>query len=255
MSRALRYQSPTGYYHIMVRGAGKQIIFEDDYDCQFYLSRIAECVKEKEYDLVAYCIMINHVHLLLRADSKENISKLMQKVGSAYAVYFNNKYEHIGHVFQGRYKGKLITSESYFLTCIRYIHNNPAKANISSRENYRWSSYREYVQDNGVTNRAILYDLIGGKNQFIRFSDIKDSDEDISSMMDCRIVAKPYEEGLAVICSCLGESCQSGLMVKILRKPERNKILRKLKQTGLSVKQIEKLTGVSKSIIYRALNE
>ncbi len=88
--------------------------------------------------------MDNHLHLVIQ-EQKEAISKVIKKIATSYAYYFNTKYKRVGHLFQGRYKSETIEDEPYLLSVIRYVHNNPQKAEITKKEKYRWSSYSNYI--------------------------------------------------------------------------------------------------------------
>jgi len=88
--------------------------------------------------------MNNHVHLVIR-EQKEPISRIVKKITTSYAYYFNAKHKRVGHLFQDRYKSETIEDEPYLLSVIRYVHNNPEKAGITKKEKYKWSSYSNYI--------------------------------------------------------------------------------------------------------------
>lgn len=248
MPRQRRKESPTKIYHVMQRGVGKQIIFEEDWDYKFYLKKLSEFISLLDIRIIAYCLMDNHVHLLLRSETNADISKLIQRLGSSYASYYNEKYFHAGHVFQGRYCCEIVGDEKYFLACARYIHNNPTKAGISARESYRWSSYREYIMDEGITDREILMSILGSSKQFVEFSHAKDDTE----VMDCDNRPATTKEALELIRDRYGFNCEDGTAVNRLCKEERDFIIRDLKEMKFTAKQIELLTGVTRAIIYKA---
>ncbi len=248
MPRINRVESPTGIYHAMQRGVGKQIIFEDECDYRFYIKKLSEYVSLANIELIAYCLMDNHVHLLVKSGSKEDISNLMHRLGSSYANYYNQKYVHFGHVFQGRFACEIVDSEQYLLSCVRYIHNNPVNAGLAARESYKWSSYNDYVLDRGVTNREIIMSIIGSVDQFKEFSRIKDDTE----VMDCTNQALTTKDGIEMIKDKYGYNCEDGSVVNRLCKKERDCILRELKKMGFTAKHIELITGVSRTIIYKA---
>lgn len=144
-----------GYYHIYNRGHNKQAIFYDATDYQRYLKRLREYLEKHEVTLLAYCLMPNHIHLMLRQDGEESIDRFIHRLHTAYTMYFNKKYEKVGAVFQGRFKAKIIDTDEYLLHVSRYIHINPIElmheyaqgpALGSELEMYPWSSYGEYVQ-------------------------------------------------------------------------------------------------------------
>ncbi len=128
-------------YHLMERGVRRNTIFQDDIDYKYFLKILRKCAEKNECSIHAYCLMSNHFHLLLETGNIK-ISDFMRDLASKYAIYYNRKYELKGHVFEGRYKSCLITTDEYFLQTSRYIHLNPVKANIVKKpSDYRWSSY------------------------------------------------------------------------------------------------------------------
>jgi putative transposase len=112
-----------------------------------FLTVISKTNKEQKFSIYAYCLMNNHVHLLIN-EGNEEIARIMKRINVSYAYYFNKKYKRVGHLFQDRFKSEAIESEEYLLAAARYIHNNPVKANIVSNPGlYRWSSYNTYVKE------------------------------------------------------------------------------------------------------------
>lgn len=147
--------TPQGFYHVYNRGHNKQTIFYDAKDHQRYLKRLSEYLQKHEVTLLAYCLMSNHVHLLLRQDGDESVDRFIHRLHTAYTMYFNKKYERVGAVFQGRFKAKLIDTDEYLLHVSRYIHINPVElfddqpqgpALSVELEEYPWSSYGEYTK-------------------------------------------------------------------------------------------------------------
>ena len=130
MTRQARERSKSGIYHIIMRGINRQDIFYDEDDYQRFMETI-ERVKTDKLDMYGFCLMSNHVHLLLH-EKNEDIHQIMKRIGSSYAWWYNRKYHRIGHVFQGRYGSECVEDDGYLLTVIRYIHKNPVKAGIVS---------------------------------------------------------------------------------------------------------------------------
>ena len=146
-SRKLREWYPNAMYHITSRGNRRSDIFREDEDYQVYISIIKEAVEflENQYEIISYCLMTNHVHLQVQTKDR-HIKYLMMRVNRFYAKYFNNKYQYVGHLFQGRYGSELIEEDSYVLETSRYIHLNPVRAKMVEKpENYEWSSYSMYI--------------------------------------------------------------------------------------------------------------
>ena len=143
--------SAQSYYHIYNRGHNKQLIFLHYKDYSRYLKRLEEFLEKHEVTLLGYCLMPNHLHLLLRQDGDESLDKFMHRLHTSYSMYFNKKYERVGSVFQGRFKAKIIDSEEYLLHVSRYIHLNPLEIvraqdpALNSLLTYPWSSLKEYA--------------------------------------------------------------------------------------------------------------
>lgn len=152
MPRRARRMSASGIYHVMIRGINKMQIFNDDADNIQFL-HFLEFTQTDEFQILAYCLMGNHAHLLMRT-SKTSIEPLeagMKSLCIRYAAYYNRKYERIGTLFQDRYKSQSVTTVGYFLRVLRYIHNNPVAAGITdTMADYPWSSYRDYFAARGT---------------------------------------------------------------------------------------------------------
>ena len=143
--------------HHIVQGINKEYVFQEDEDKKKYLNLLRKYYKDYEIDIICYCIMDNHVHLILYSSNIENISAFMRKVNSIYAMYYNKKYNRVGYVFRNRFKSILILTRKQLCIWIKYIHMNPVKANIVKNENeYKYSSYNDYLNKSGFLNQRIL---------------------------------------------------------------------------------------------------
>ncbi len=243
-----RKESEAGIYHVVSRGVGHQIIFEDDNDRKRYLDLLQKEAAEHRGEVLAWCLMDNHVHLLLQI-GLDDLSESMRAINSAYAMYFNKRHERVGHLMQGRFKSEPVDSDEYLLAVVRYIHQNPEKEHIAKTDEYPWSSYSEYIGDAKIANTSYILAICDGVSEFERFHGVLDHtaccvdegrgrqtlDGD-SALSAARLIVEPLriEE------------------VAALPKPQRNQMLCKLKEAGLSVRQIERLTGVSKSVVAKA---
>ena len=246
MSRTARKRSESGMYHILIRGIGKQNIFEDDEDRQRFIDTLQRYKKELKFEIHAYCLMGNHVHLLIK-DIEDKLQLILKKVEGSYAYYFNWKYERVGHLFQDRFKSEVIEDDSYYLTVLRYIHQNPVKAGLSQLEEYRWSSYLEYILSGSITDTIFALELLGGKEKYIEF--MSEADEtncleiiDTNRLTDEKaidIIRKRYK-------------IKNAQEIQKLPIEERNKVLHQLKGEGLSVRQISRLTGLNRGVVLKA---
>lgn len=154
MARNLRVEVEGGLYHLIARGNDRQNIFHSPED---HLKFLALLIKEKArspFFLYAYCLMTNHIHLLLERQ-RETVGCIMQRVLGGYSRYYNRRHKHVGHVFQGRHKSILCQSDRYLGELVRYIHLNPVRARmVSLPEDYHRSSHRAYLglEQDGLTD-------------------------------------------------------------------------------------------------------
>ena len=130
----------------MVQGINKEYIFKKDRYINKYLQLLNEKIYKEEIKIVAYCIMNNHAHLLIKVDDIKNLSIYMQKVNTVYAKYYNYMEKNrVGYVFRDRFKSEPILNRRQLIQCIKYIHRNPVKANmVQNEEEYQYSSYSNY---------------------------------------------------------------------------------------------------------------
>lgn len=145
MAKKKRIWYPGAVYHIMNRGNNRSDIFKDDEDFLVYLTILKQTMEKYTFILYSYCLMTNHLHMQIETKDVE-IWNIMRYINLAYTKYFNNKYNLVGHLFQGRYRAEIIDSDSYNLQTSRYIHLNPVKASMVERPiDYKWSSYGVYM--------------------------------------------------------------------------------------------------------------
>lgn len=245
MPRRARVFSRSGYMHIIIRGVGRQILFEDNCDYRRFLATLERYCLETGVRICAYCLMENHVHLLVW-DHKTSISLLMKKVGVSYSRYFNRKYERTGHLLQDRYLSEIIEGNRNFLMVFRYILRNPQKAGICKASEYPWSSYALYEKPLAFMELSQIRELLG---------DQKNYEEFINEAADDRFMEYEthyYDDKWAqeILCQCL--NIKSGTILQTYDRKERNIAIKLLKSNGLTNRQIERLTGISRNIVQRA---
>ena len=233
------------YLHIIARGIGKQILFEDQSDNERYLSNLKKFSESEGITILAYCLMENHVHLLIR-DAQGSVSSFMKKMGISYALYYNKKYDRTGHLFQDRYKSENIINDAHLLSAFRYILNNPVKAGLCGAAEYRWSSYNEYGKKDGLTDTGMLFNMIGDKESFAQFMMEKDGTEHI----EADIPKKDDTWALQTIRETL--NINSGTQIQQFERTQRDEALALLKSRGLTVRQLERLTGINRGAIQKA---
>ena len=249
MPRVAREKSSTGIYHVMLRGINHQIIFEDDEDCQNYLETLKTYQDKSGYIIYAYCLMSNHIHLLVKEETEE-LSNAFKRIGASYVYWYNWKYGRRGHLFQDRFKSEAVENDSYLLTVIRYIHQNPLKAGIvKGIADYRWSSYGEYIGESRVcdvefalnmfsTNRVKAVEL------FKEFNSAENEDRCLDYDQAVRLNDAEATDFIRNIAGVV-----SPTEIQSFDKGKRNEIIKACKEKGLSFRQIERLTGVSFGVI------
>lgn len=171
MPRAMRIQSAGFLHHVVCRGNDRQVIFKTRADYLKYCHYLDIARRRYPIKIYNFCLMDNHVHLLIEPREDGALSKFMEEVSKSYAKYFNAKYDHVGHVFQGRFKSFIVQTTQYFFKCSRYIDLNPHKAGIvEDPKNYPWSGYRFLIEGKKATIALDHHDLYKelGKNSFER---------------------------------------------------------------------------------------
>ena len=252
MPRQARKISSTGIYHIMARGINRQRIFNDDEDSLNFLKAISKSKEKSEFALYGYCIMGNHVHLLI-SEGKEPLSLSMQRISSGFVYWYNGKYDRVGHLFQERFRSEVVESEGYLITVLRYIHQNPVKAGIvGSPEKYLWSSYRGYVGNKEIIDTEPILKLfgsekVGARKKFMEIMNQKNEDVCLEYEERHRY---SDEEVMQFIEEHYGVK---GGFIHHLESEKTDSILKDLKATkGVTIRQLARLTGVSKYRVERA---
>ncbi|MCK9572398.1 MAG: transposase [Candidatus Omnitrophica bacterium] len=148
------------YYHVYIRGNQKQKVFLDEEDFEFYLAQLYRYKLKYSFHIYGYCLMPNHIHLVGEPETAKKLSKFMQCLHRSYTSYFNNKYGKVGHLWQGRFKSKVINKDNYAVNCINYVELNPVRAGIVANPgDYKFSSYRGRVL-NKNSGKKLLDELI-----------------------------------------------------------------------------------------------
>ncbi len=245
MPRLPRQKSENGIYHIMLRGINQQTIFEDNEDYFKFVETLENYKAVSGYKVFAYCLMSNHIHILLKVE-KEDLDLIMKRVAGSYVYWYNWKYYRKGHLFQDRFKSEPVEDDSYFMTVLRYIHQNPVKAGIADHiDNYRFSSYNDYIsEESEVVDLDFALSLMK-RDEFIAFNNENNDDNclDIDEK-DFRINDIDAKKIIKKI-----SKCDSATEFQELEQKKRDEYIKKMKDKGLSIRQISRLTGISFSIV------
>jgi putative transposase len=244
--RHRRVYAESGVEHIVIRGVGRMVLFDSDEDRWYFLGLMQEAFNGCDASLVAWCLMGNHVHLLVRSQP-DDLSRIMHQLCMRYAQYFNRVTGHTGHVFESRFFNQPISTDSQLLAAVRYIHLNPVKAGIAAFDAYRWSSHREYVGERVYVDADDVLELLGGVSGYRELM----SNADMTYEM--RLGKRTPDEDCERVARSVLDVDPSGL--KALGPPLRNARLRTLHAAGLSVRQIAMLTGIGSKTVSRAMSQ
>jgi len=251
MARQARIKSSTGVYHVMLKGIDSRNIFMDEDDKQYFMEKLKRAKELGEFKLYAYCLMDNHVHLLLQEGEELGIS--IKRITVGYVRYHNQKYGRTGHLFQNRYSSEPVEDDRYLLAVMRYIHNNPLKAHMAeSQTEYIWSSFQKYLDayKNIIcwVDTELIRSYFKNSTDFEKFS----CEENQDDCLDTRTFVKYTDEGI----KDLFKANQHYSRIMDLPKAERNECIQLIyRETGGSIRQLSRVLGIGKRIIENAIKE
>lgn len=234
------------------------MIFHDDEDNMKFLDVIQKYKMKSAMNVYAWCLMSNHVHLLLK-EGEEDLSITMKRIGVSFAFYYNWKYRTSGHLFQDRFKSENVENVSYFLTVVRYIHQNPLKAGIVNQvDEWRWSSckgyYDQFYYPGMLLDNERIFTLFSedrniAKEKFKEFNERSNRDDCLDEGTNNRNRLTDVEASLEIQ-MVLGEI--EIAQVKSLPKLERKEVLKKIKKIErVPKRQVARILGISANQIFK----
>ena len=262
MPRRARQTSGTGIYHVMMRGINHQNIFEEPEDYYQFLNTLDMMARSYEpdgtpsgrnYTLYAYCLMSNHIHLLIR-EREDKIGMTIKRIASSYVYYYNHKYSRDGHLFRERFKSEPVNDMAYFVILLRYIHQNPVKAGmVKEVKDYEFSSWHEYIDKNST-----LFPLCDTRTVLNRipFSELNElvneplSDDIVCLDIEDASKGRPSDDQVMLLIREKTGATNSSAFQQLPDEIRRS-VLIELKARRASLRQLERLTGIGKSMIYR----
>ena len=225
------------------------ILFEcrDDYlACLALIKRFAQ---KCSISVQAYCLMSNHIHIVIR-DEQQLISTFIKKLATSFALRYNERNEHVGPVFQGRFFSTPLETDESLLGAVRYVHQNPVKAKIASMEDYEWSSYHAYLSNHDFIDTKPVIDLFKSTESFITFMHAISDDYKLSDLFPQKL---KDDQAMALLRETLTPDEANAITGD--SRSNRNAALRKLRDAGIPASQACRLTGLGKSIVYRAYKQ
>lgn len=251
MVREARKKSSTGIYHVMLRGLDKRYIFLEDSDKEKFLDTLHKCSLKGLFEILGYCLMDNHVHLLIK--ESESLGTSIKRITVSYVQWHNIKYARTGHLFQNRYKSEPIESEKQLLAVLRYIHQNPLKAKmVKSADEYPWSSYNYYIKSYQGENVPIYTQLY--KNYFITLKSFKDfmNQNANDKFLDYKEVIKYTDTQLI---KKIQSTYQLENFQSLSKKEYEHIVVEIYNDLGISIRQLSRALGIGKGVIERILED
>lgn len=245
MPRGPREKSKTGIYHIMMRGIDKRGIFLCESDNYAFLHHVEHAKEKSNFSLFAYCLMVNHVHLLIK-EGNEEIGDSIRRINVGYAQYHNNKHTRVGHLFQNRFLSEPVDNDAYFLAVVRYIHQNPVKAKMVTQiSDYQWSSYKNYLNHrNTLLDFDDIIGYFGSVKEFINFHTHEGNEQCLEYIEKTRFSDDELYQTVKDIVELE--------KLKKMDNAERNNFIKIIKEeTGASSRQLERVLGIGRSIILK----
>jgi len=250
MARYARKQSSSGIYHVMLRGIDQTQLFYDNEDRQAFLKRLARFKNEGAFQLYAYSLMGNHIHLLIKAESEE-LALIVKRLTVSYAAHFNAKYNRSGYLFQGRYRSEPIENEAYLLTAFKYIHQNPIKIGKAIDS---WTSYNDYFNIPELVDVYFVLDMFStdkaeARERLRQF--LNESMPEDDNLLGIPKLKTLSDEEAAERIKVLANLTACNELARFDRAMQ-NQLLDLLKRKGFTIRQISRLTGINRGIVQKA---
>ena len=242
MPRRVRIES-CGYHHVYNRGVAKNPIFLDDFDKEKFLKILAEVARNYKLHIHSFCLMDNHYHLLVE-NLRENLSSALRQVNSSYAMYFNKRYERVGHLWQDRYKSWFIVDSNHLFILFRYIEQNPVKAGMTKKVGeYKYASSYCFIKDaipRFLQNSFVLREF--NTLELFKTLEMDLSEDDIKALK--KLKTKRYKQEDKKIVEVIQTPLEE-LFSSTCNKEERNKNILKAFEEGHSKSAIARKIGLS----------
>lgn len=249
------WRTVTGFYYVCARGTDKQFIFEGDEDRWEFLELMRECCREEGVTVIAWCLMDNHVHLVL-TDYEDRMSAAMHRLLLTYARRFNKRTGRTGHLFQNRFDRRSLDTDWQVMEAIRSVHADPQEVGVSLIERYPWSSFPEHLRAydgdvadaaRGFSDPSCVLELFGSAEGFIAYSlsTPVGSESALCDMKETKWERHAFADKMA---KELGVPLRG---VKAAPPAQRDTVIFGLHDAGFTVRQIERYTGIGKSTVSR----
>ena len=249
-----RINSATMTQNVGLKGLNDQNVFHDDEDREVFLKKIEQASATSGVLVSAWALMDNHVHLLMHGEV-EDFASFFQSLRKTYAVHYNEKYEHTGTIWKGRYYSKPINSVEQFCQTAAYIFNNPVAAGLVKKpEDYRWTNFAS-VKKGKDRPACELLDEIGNVEQIIEFTHVYSKvklDAEQERLLEAIPKGRLLDSKAIRVIKKVAKKVTVANVLKLSKK-KKKKIVKNLLKAGSSYNQIRRLTGITRPMIDRLL--
>ena len=248
MPRTERIVSSSNIYHIMMRGINRQNIFEEEEDRQCFMRLLAQCRKISGFRLYAFVLMSNHVHFLMEPEG-ESLDAAIKRIGTRYAMWFNKKYQRVGHLFQDRYRSEPVDNDAYLVTVLRYILQNPVKGGLANHPGaWKWSSFLAYEQGRGtLTDTKYAERFFDCREELMEYLTAPNED----AVMDEEIFGRRLREDQAKEKMKRISHCGSASEFQALDRAVQKEYAKEMIRQGIPPAQLSRMTGMARITLYR----
>lgn len=252
MPRIARKKLESGFFHVMVQGIKKEKIFYKDEYKEKYIQLMKFFKEKQEIELVNYCVMDNHVHIIIYTEDVEELTKFMERLNTTYAINYNKAENRVGYVYRNRFESKEIYNQDYLTKCIKYVHMNPVKAQITKAEGeYKYSSYNDYINKTGIVTNELLQKIFNSEYNYLKkFLKIEYDEELFKDVETEKITVEELKKNIDEFLN------KEEITLKELKKEKR--LIKKLYNTMKSKPSKAKLArqlGVDRAKISKILKE
>lgn len=169
MPRKARKDLEIGFFHVMVQGIKKEKIFYNNKCKEKYIYLMKFFKEKQKIDIISFCVMENHVHIIVYTKDINELTTFMRKLNTTYAINYNKEEKRVGYVFRNRFECKEINNQDYLTKCIKYVHMNPVKSGIVKLEKeYRYSSYNDYINKKGIVTEELIQKIFNSKYNYLK---------------------------------------------------------------------------------------
>ena len=253
MPRLARNALETSFFHIIIQGINREYIFENKEYIEKYLYLLKLNNETEKFKILAYCIMNNHAHILVYTEKVSEMSRIMQKINTSYARFYNSEKNRVGYVFRDRYFTQPIFDEMQLFNCISYIHYNPVIANmVIEASQYKYSTYNDYIKRQGIVDDEVLKLTYGLEKDYLETFYIMH--KNIDRIEDIKEIEAEYMDYKEII---LEQKNKTGM--KLSEIINNNILCRELMldlkhRAGLSLREIGKIVDIGKDTINKIIN-